>query len=158
MTNAFTAREWFLEHAVDEKHVAKHFVALSTNEPEVVKFGINKKNMFQFWDWVGGRYSLWSAIGLSIALTIGYKNFEELLADAYESDQHFRNTSFDKNIPVLMGLIGLYISSFGKNRHVRQISQCSMKNGPVLSLIYFVTIEHGIDTVFQFTFIRKLQE
>ena len=112
MTNAFTAREWFLEHAVDEKHVAKHFVALSTNEPEVVKFGINKKNMFQFWDWVGGRYSLWSAIGLSIALTIGYKNFEELLAGAYESDQHFRNTSFDKNIPVLMGLIGLWYSNF----------------------------------------------
>ena len=68
MTNAFTAREWFLEHAIDEKHIAKHFAALSTNETEVVKFGINKKNMFQFWDWVGGRYSLWSAIGLSIAL------------------------------------------------------------------------------------------
>ena len=112
MTNAFTARDWFLEHAVDEKHVAKHFVALSTNEFEVVKFGINKKNMFQFWDWVGGRYSLWSAIGLSIALTIGYKNFEELLAGAYASDQHFRNTSFDKNIPVLMGLIGLWYSNF----------------------------------------------
>jgi glucose-6-phosphate isomerase len=112
MTNAFTAREWFLEHAVDEKHVARHFVALSTNEPEVVKFGINKKNMFQFWDWVGGRYSLWSAIGLSIALTIGYKNFEELLAGAYESDQHFRNTPLDRNVPVLMGLIGLWYSNF----------------------------------------------
>ena len=79
MTNAFTAREWFLEHAIDEKHIAKHFAALSTNEAEVVKFGIDKRNMFGFWDWVGGRYSLWSAIGLSIALTIGYKNFEELL-------------------------------------------------------------------------------
>jgi glucose-6-phosphate isomerase len=112
MTNAFTAREWFLEHAVDEKHVAKHFVALSTNESEVVKFGINKRNMFQFWDWVGGRYSLWSAIGLSIALTIGYKNFEELLAGAYDSDQHFKNTSFEKNIPVTMALIGLWYTNF----------------------------------------------
>ena len=79
MTNAHTAREWFLKKAKDEKHIAKHFVALSTNEKEVVKFGIDKKNMFEFWDWVGGRYSLWSAIGLSIALTIGYKNFEQLL-------------------------------------------------------------------------------
>lgn len=112
MTNAFTARDWFLEHAVDEKHVAKHFVALSTNEPEVVKFGINKKNMFQFWDWVGGRYSLWSAIGLSIALTIGYKSFEELLAGAYESDQHFKRTSFHENIPVLMALVGIWYTNF----------------------------------------------
>ena len=112
MTNAFTAREWFLEHAVDEKHIAKHFAALSTNETEVVKFGINKKNMFQFWDWVGGRYSLWSAIGLSIALTIGYKNFEELLAGGYEADQHFKNTSFEKNVPVLMALIGIWYTNF----------------------------------------------
>lgn len=112
MTNAFTARDWFLEHAVDEKYIAKHFVALSTNESEVVKFGIDKKNMFQFWDWVGGRYSLWSAIGLSIALTIGYKNFEELLAGAYDTDQHFRNTSFEKNIPVLMALIGIWYINF----------------------------------------------
>ncbi len=112
MTNAYTARDWFLEHAIDEKHVAKHFVALSTNETEVVKFGINKRNMFQFWDWVGGRYSLWSAIGLSIALTIGYKNFEELLAGAYESDQHFRKTPFEKNIPVLMALVGLWYTNF----------------------------------------------
>ena len=112
MTNAFTAREWFLEHAVDEKHIAKHFAALSTNETEVVKFGINKKNMFQFWDWVGGRYSLWSAIGLSIALTIGYKNFEELLAGAYEADQHFKNTSFENNVPVLMALIGIWYTNF----------------------------------------------
>ncbi len=112
MTNAFTARDWFLEHAVDEKYIAKHFVALSTNETEVVKFGINKKNMFQFWDWVGGRYSLWSAIGLSIALTIGYKNFEELLAGAYDTDQHFKTTSFDKNIPVLMGLVGIWYTNF----------------------------------------------
>jgi len=112
MTNAFTAREWFLEHAIDEKHIAKHFAALSTNETEVVKFGINKRNMFRFWDWVGGRYSLWSAIGLSIALTIGYKNFEELLAGAYDSDQHFRTTSFEKNIPVVMALIGLWYTNF----------------------------------------------
>jgi len=112
MTNAFTAREWFLDHAIDEKHIAKHFAALSTNETEVVKFGINKRNMFQFWDWVGGRYSLWSAIGLSIALTIGFKNFEELLAGAYESDQHFRKTEFEKNVPVLMALIGLWYTNF----------------------------------------------
>ena len=112
MTNAFTAREWFLEHAIDEEHVAKHFVALSTNETEVVKFGIDKKNMFQFWDWVGGRYSLWSAIGLSIALTIGYKNFEELLAGAYESDRHFKTARFENNIPVLMALIGLWYTNF----------------------------------------------
>jgi glucose-6-phosphate isomerase len=112
MTNAFTARNWFIDHAVDEKHVAKHFVAFSTNETEVVKFGIDKKNMFQFWDWVGGRYSLWSAIGLSIALTIGYKNFEELLAGAYDTDQHFKTTSFEKNIPVLMALIGIWYTNF----------------------------------------------
>lgn len=112
MTNAFTAREWFLEHAIDEKHIAKHFAALSTNESAVVKFGINKRNMFRFWDWVGGRYSLWSAIGLSIALTIGYENFEELLAGAYDSDQHFKNTPFEKNIPVIMALIGLWYTNF----------------------------------------------
>ena len=112
MTNAFTAREWFLEHAVDEKYIAKHFAALSTNETEVVKFGINKRNMFQFWDWVGGRYSLWSAIGLSIALTIGYKNFEELLAGAYEADQHFKKTQFENNVPVLMALIGIWYTNF----------------------------------------------
>jgi len=112
MTNAFTAREWFLEHANSEKHIAKHFAALSTNETEVVRFGISKRNMFRFWDWVGGRYSLWSAIGLSIALTIGYKNFEELLAGAYDSDQHFKNASVETNIPVLMALIGLWYTNF----------------------------------------------
>ncbi len=112
MTNAHTAREWFLEKAKDEKHIAKHFVALSTNEKEVVKFGIDKKNMFEFWDWVGGRYSLWSAIGLSIVLTIGYKNFEQLLKGAHDTDNHFRNTPFDKNIPVLMALIGLWYTNF----------------------------------------------
>lgn len=112
MTNAHTAREWLLKKARDEKHVAKHFVALSTNEKEVIKFGIDKKNMFEFWDWVGGRYSLWSAIGLSIALTIGYKNFEQLLKGGHETDKHFRSTSFDKNIPVLMALLGLWYTNF----------------------------------------------
>ncbi|MBL7740209.1 MAG: glucose-6-phosphate isomerase [Chitinophagaceae bacterium] len=112
MTNAHTARAWFLKKAKDEKHIAKHFVALSTNEKEVVKFGIDKRNMFEFWDWVGGRYSLWSAIGLSIVLTIGYKNFEQLLKGAHETDTHFQTASFDKNIPVLMALIGLWYTNF----------------------------------------------
>ena len=112
MTNAHTARQWFLKKAKDEKHIAKHFAALSTNETEVVKFGIDKKNMFEFWDWVGGRYSLWSAIGLSIVLTIGYKNFEQLLKGAHDTDKHFRNTSFEKNIPVIMALIGLWYTNF----------------------------------------------
>jgi len=112
MTNAFTARSWLLEHAGDEKHIAKHFVALSTNEKEVVKFGIDKQNMFVFWDWVGGRYSLWSAIGLSIVLTIGYDNFDQLLRGAYATDEHFRNTPFEKNIPVIMALIGLWYTNF----------------------------------------------
>ena len=112
MTNAHTAREWFLRKAKDEKHIAKHFAALSTNEKEVVKFGIDKKNMFEFWDWVGGRYSLWSAIGLSIALTVGYKNFEQLLRGGQETDVHFRTTPFEKNIPVLMALIGLWYTNF----------------------------------------------
>lgn len=112
MTNAHTARKWFLETAKDEKHIAKHFAALSTNEKEVVKFGIDQENMFEFWDWVGGRYSLWSAIGLSIALTIGYDNFEELLKGAHHMDNHFRTTSFDKNIPVILALIGLWYTNF----------------------------------------------
>ncbi len=112
MTNAHSARQWFLNTAKDESQVAKHFVALSTNEKDVVKFGIDKANMFEFWDWVGGRYSLWSAIGLSIVLTIGYDNFEQLLRGAHESDNHFAQASFEKNIPVLMGLIGLWYTSF----------------------------------------------
>lgn len=112
MTNAHTARQWFLQKAKDEKAVALHFAALSTNEKEVVKFGIDKANMFEFWDWVGGRYSLWSAIGLSIALTIGYKNFEELLKGAHETDLHFRKQPLDSNIPVLMALIGLWYTDF----------------------------------------------
>jgi glucose-6-phosphate isomerase len=114
MTNAHTAREWFLRSAKDEAYVAKHFAALSTNGKEVTKFGIDKANMFEFWDWVGGRYSLWSAIGLSIALTIGYENFEELLKGAHETDQHFKDTAFEQNIPVLLALISLwYINFFG---------------------------------------------
>lgn len=112
MTNAHTARSWFLESAKDEKHISKHFVALSTNEKEVTKFGIAKENMFVFWDWVGGRYSLWSAIGLSISLTIGYKHFEELLKGANESDIHFRSQRYENNIPVIMALIGLWYTTF----------------------------------------------
>mgnify|MGYP000013969511 CR=1 FL=1 len=112
MTNAITAREWFLKSAKDEKHIATHFVALSTNEKEVIKFGINPENMFVFWDWVGGRYSLWSAIGLSIALTIGFDNFDQLLHGAHASDEHFKHTDFDKNIPVIMALVGLWYTDF----------------------------------------------
>ena len=111
MTNARSAREWFLKYAKEED-IAKHFVALSTNEKDVVKFGIAKENMFVFWDWVGGRYSLWSAIGLSIALAIGYDNFEQLLRGAYETDIHFRNTPFNQNIPVILALIGLWYTDF----------------------------------------------
>jgi glucose-6-phosphate isomerase len=112
MTNAHTARDWFLSHAKDEAFVAKHFAALSTNEKAVTAFGILPENMFVFWDWVGGRYSLWSAIGLSIALTIGYKNFEDLLKGAYKIDTHFSETPFDQNIPVIMALIGLWYTNF----------------------------------------------
>jgi len=112
MTNAHTARDWFLQSAKDESKVALHFVALSTNEKEVKKFGIDTANMFEFWDWVGGRYSLWSAIGLSIALTVGYDNFESLLKGAHETDNHFRTTPFEKNIPVTMALIGLWYTNF----------------------------------------------
>jgi glucose-6-phosphate isomerase len=114
MTNAHTARSWFLQHAGDEVHIAKHFVALSTNEKAVTAFGIARENMFEFWDWVGGRYSLWSAIGLSIALTIGYDNFESLLKGAFEMDQHFSQVPFEKNIPVIMALLGIwYVNFFG---------------------------------------------
>jgi glucose-6-phosphate isomerase len=114
MTNAHSARDWFMKSAQDEKAVAKHFVALSTNEKDVEEFGIDKENMFVFWDWVGGRYSLWSAIGLSIALTIGYDNFESLLKGAHEVDKHFHENTFEKNVPVLMALISLwYINFFG---------------------------------------------
>ncbi|HEX8459873.1 MAG TPA: glucose-6-phosphate isomerase [Segetibacter sp.] len=112
MTNAHTARDWFMKAAGDESHIAKHFVALSTNEKSVVEFGIDPQNMFVFWDWVGGRYSLWSAIGLSIALTIGYDNFEQLLKGAFEVDEHFRTEKFATNIPVIMALIGVWYTNF----------------------------------------------
>ena len=112
MTNAHTARQWFLECARDESCVAKHFVAVSTNENEVKKFGIDTANMFRFWDWVGGRYSLWSAIGLSIACTIGFNNFVLLLEGAHEADVHFQTAPFEKNIPVLMALLGIWYNNF----------------------------------------------
>ncbi|MDC9606755.1 glucose-6-phosphate isomerase [Xenorhabdus griffiniae] len=112
MTNAHSARHWFLQGAVDETYIAKHFAALSTNEQEVRKFGIDPQNMFEFWDWVGGRYSLWSAIGLSIALSIGYENFEQLLSGAHAMDKHFEQTAFEQNIPVLLALIGIWYNNF----------------------------------------------
>jgi len=112
MTNAFSARGWFLDHAKDHAHVSKHFVAISTNREKVEAFGIDTDNMFEFWDWVGGRYSLWSAIGLSIACYIGFENFTELLQGACEMDTHFKDTPFEKNIPVLLGLIGIWYTNF----------------------------------------------
>ncbi len=112
MTNAHTARDWFLESAQDQAHVAKHFAALSTNAPAVSEFGIDTDNMFEFWDWVGGRYSLWSAIGLSIALSVGYDNFVELLDGAHEMDNHFVSTDLESNIPVILALIGIWYNNF----------------------------------------------
>jgi len=114
MTNAFTARHWFLSHARQERHIARHFVAISTNAAKVREFGIDEENMFVFWDWVGGRYSLWSAIGLSIACAIGFENFEDLLQGAYEMDCHFRTAPFGQNIPVVLALLGIwYTNLFG---------------------------------------------
>lgn len=112
MANAHSARSWFLEKAQDEEHVKKHFVAISTNRSEVEKFGIDPENMFGFWDWVGGRYSLWSAIGLSIACFIGFPNFEQLLSGAHDMDNHFRTTKFERNIPVILGLLGIWYNNF----------------------------------------------
>ncbi len=112
MTNAFSARKWFLDQTGDKKHIAKHFVAISTNRKAVEKFGIDSRNMFEFWDFVGGRYSLWSAIGLSIACYIGFDNFTELLKGGFEMDEHFRNTPFEKNIPVILALIGIWYNNF----------------------------------------------
>ncbi len=112
LVNAKSAKAWFLEKAKDELQVAKHFVALSTNAPEVEKFGIDVEHMFEFWDWVGGRYSLWSAIGLSIAIAIGMDRFEELLKGANEMDLHFRYTPMEKNLPVVMGLLGIWYVNF----------------------------------------------
>lgn len=112
MTNAHSAREWFLKAAGDEQHIAKHFAALSTNAKAVGEFGIDTDNMFEFWDWVGGRYSLWSAIGLSIVLSIGFDNFEKLLSGAHAMDQHFATTPLEKNVPVILALIGIWYNNF----------------------------------------------
>ena len=112
LTNAHSARSWFLSHAKEEQHIARHFVAISTNRELVTEFGIDPANMFQFWEWVGGRYSLWSAIGLSIVLAIGMEKFEELLSGAHLVDEHFRTSPWAENIPVMMGLIGLWNSNF----------------------------------------------
>jgi glucose-6-phosphate isomerase len=112
MTNAQSAREWFLAQAKAEAAVAQHFVAVSTNAAEVAKFGIDTQNMFEFWDWVGGRYSLWSAIGLPIILSIGMDRFEELLLGAHKVDEHFRTAPFESNIPVIMGMLGIWYNNF----------------------------------------------
>jgi glucose-6-phosphate isomerase len=112
MANANSAKEWFLKAGAKEADVAKHFAALSTNESGVSAFGIDTKNMFEFWDWVGGRYSLWSAIGLSICLAVGFDNFKQLLTGAYEADEHFRNTEFEENIPVILALLGIWYNNF----------------------------------------------
>ena len=112
LTNAMTAREWFLTYAKNESHIAKHFVAVSTNRTKVVEFGIDESNMFRFWDWVGGRYSLWSSIGLSIALFLGFDHFQELLNGACAMDEHFRNEPLERNIPVLLALLGIWYNNF----------------------------------------------
>jgi len=118
MTNANSAKDWFLKAAGDTTHVAKHFVALSTNTKAVEAFGIDKHNMFEFWDWVGGRYSLWSAIGLSIVLSIGMDNFEELLAGAHAMDEHFRSAPLEENLPATLGLLGVWYNNFwGADSH-----------------------------------------
>jgi glucose-6-phosphate isomerase len=118
MTNAHSARDWFLKSGAKEEDIAKHFAALSTNSKAVSEFGIDTENMFEFWDWVGGRYSLWSAIGLSISLGIGFDNFKQLLAGAHASDQHFENTPFEQNIPVILGMLGVwYINFFNAETH-----------------------------------------
>uniref|UniRef100_A0A8C4IKS1 Glucose-6-phosphate isomerase n=1 Tax=Dicentrarchus labrax TaxID=13489 RepID=A0A8C4IKS1_DICLA len=118
ITNAESAKAWFLEHAKDKSAVAKHFVALSTNGPKVKDFGIDTENMFEFWDWVGGRFSLWSAIGMAIALHIGFDNFEKLLSGGHWMDNHFRSAPLDKNAPVLLALLGIwYINFFHAETH-----------------------------------------
>ena len=112
MTNARSAKDWFLKSAKDEKYVKNHFIAISTNTSAVAEFGINTENMFQFWDWVGGRYSLWSAIGMSIACAIGYDNFIKLHEGAEAMDQHFLKTKSSENIPVILGLLGIWYNNF----------------------------------------------
>jgi len=118
LTNAHTARRWFLERAVDESFIARHFAAVSTNAEKVAEFGIDTENMFRFWDWVGGRYSLWSSIGLSIALYLGFDRFTELLAGAHAMDEHFRTAPLDRNIPVVLALLGIWYNNFfGASSH-----------------------------------------
>ena len=112
MTNAKSAKDWFLKSGANEADVAKHFVALSTNIQSVKAFGIAEENIFEFWDWVGGRYSLWSAIGLSIVLSVGYENFEQLLRGAHDTDVHFQTAELENNVPVLMGLLGIWYRNF----------------------------------------------
>jgi len=112
MTNAHSARTWFLENGAKESDIAKHFAALSTNAKDVAAFGIDTENMFEFWDWVGGRYSLWSAIGLSISLSIGFDNFKQLLAGAHAADNHFKTAEFENNLPVILGLLGIWYINF----------------------------------------------
>jgi glucose-6-phosphate isomerase len=119
VTNATSAKKWFLEKGGKQEDIAKHFVALSTNEEEVTKFGIDAKNMFGFESWVGGRYSVWSAIGLSVALFIGYENFHEFLAGAHAMDKHFREAPLEENIPVIGGLLSVWYSDFfGAQTHL----------------------------------------
>ncbi len=119
MSNAYSARRWFLENGGSEETIARHFVAISTNEVGVRKFGIDPQNMFEFWDWVGGRYSLWSAIGLSISCSIGFSNFKELLAGAHDMDMHFRESDFKNNMPVILALLGAwYVNFFGAESKV----------------------------------------
>lgn len=118
LANAHTARRWFLEHAKDEAHVARHFVAVSTNAEAVRAFGIDTENMFEFWDWVGGRYSLWSAIGLSIAVHVGFEHFEQLLEGAHAMDQHFLHAPLEQNMPVILAMLGIwYTNFFGAETH-----------------------------------------
>lgn len=112
MANAYTARDWFLDKAGDKEHIKRHFIALSTNKDEVERFGIDPANMFRFWDWVGGRYSLWSAIGLSICCALGFENFDRLLEGAYKMDKHFREEPFRKNLPVVLAMIGIWYNNF----------------------------------------------
>jgi len=112
MLNANTAKNWFLQNVKDRSQLAKHFIAVSTNQKAALEFGIDKENIFSMWDWVGGRYSLWSAIGLSIMIAIGYEDFEQFLDGAYEVDEHFKNAPLEKNIPVIMGLLGIWYNNF----------------------------------------------
>ncbi len=114
MFNAARAKDWLLENAKNQEHIARHFVAVSTNTPKVQEFGIDPQNMFGFWDWVGGRFSLWSAIGLPIALSIGMERFEQLLEGAHEMDEHFLNTPLENNLPVILGLLSIWYTNFFK--------------------------------------------